>query len=371
YFPKLCPPLCGLEINFRRIRTNPLITVLTGATPTRIGGGPGAYTAEMTIEPRFVTEACTACGDCEKACPIEVDDPFNWGLKKVKAIRLPHELAFPYRFMMDKSAASDPRMAEAAKVCKPNAVKLGMKPEPAIVQAKSVIWATGWEPYDASLLEGLNFGKLPNVITNMTMERMAAPNGHTGGKISRSSDGAPIAKAAFVQCAGSRDEKHLPYCSAVCCMASLKQSRYIREQYPEAELHIFFIDARTPGRHEDFYQMVQDDPKTIIHRGKVAKIEEAGDGAVMVIAENTLTGKLEKVTVDLAVLATGMKPVATEIPILKGSLDQFGFISGNGKSTWIAAGVAAAPKDVASTNEEATGAVACALKQMAGKCHGN
>ena len=30
YFPKLCPPSCGLEINYRRIHSNPRITFYTG-----------------------------------------------------------------------------------------------------------------------------------------------------------------------------------------------------------------------------------------------------------------------------------------------------------------------------------------------------
>jgi len=145
-------------------------------------------------------------------------------------------------------------------------------------------------------------------------------------------------------------------------MASLKQSRYVREQYPDSEIHIFFIDARTPGRWEDFYQNVEDDDKTIIHRGKVAKIEDAGDGMVTVTAENTLTGGLEKVTVDLAILATGMQPPAkNEKPPVKANIDDFGFIWPGGV---IAAGVASGPKDVAASNQDATGAVAKALQFM-------
>ena len=202
----------------------------------------------------------------------------------------------------------------------------------------------------------------------MQMERIASAGGPTSGKITRPSDGGAITRVAFVQCAGSRDEKHLPYCSAICCMASLKQSRYIREQYPEAELHIFFIDARTPGRWEDFYQEVQEDEKTVIHRGKVARIEEADNGMVALTAENTLTGKLEQVTVDLAVLATGMVPTfaGKELP-LKANQDEFGFITNNNGSSLIAAGVASGPKDVATSNEEATGVVLQALQMMVGK----
>jgi len=362
YFPKLCPPICGMEINFRRIKQNPLIKVITGAHPVKIDGDPGNMTAEIVIEPRYVTEACTACGDCEKECEIEVDDAFNFDRKKAKAIRLPNEMAFPYRYFIDDVAAKDPAMKKLVDICPAKAIDLEMKPESVTINAKAVIWATGWQPYDAAKLEGVNYGKLPNVVTNMIMERMSAHGGITDGKIVRPSDGGLINKVAFVQCAGSRDRNHLPYCSAICCMASLKQSRYVREQYPDSEIHIFFIDARTPGRWEDFYQNVEDDDKTIIHRGKVAKIEDAGDGMVTVTAENTLTGGLEKVTVDLAILATGMQPTAkNEKPPVKANIDDFGFIWPGGV---IAAGVASGPKDVAASNQDATGAVAKALQFM-------
>ena len=361
YFPKLCPPTCGLEINFRRIRQNSRITVMTGAEPTVIEGDSGNYKAGIQIKPRYVNENCTACGDCEKACEIEVDDSFNFGMTKAKAIRLTNDIAFPYRYFIEASAAGNPDMKKIEEICPAGAIDLGMQAKTIQVDAKAVIWATGWMPYDAARLEGMNFDALDNVVTNMMFERIAALC-DLETKITRPSDGAPITKAAFVQCAGSRDRNHLPYCSAVCCMASLKQSRYIREQYPDAEIHIFFIDARTPGRWEDFFQAVQDDDKTVIHRGKVAKIEKNDENTVTLIAENTLTGKLENVTVDIAILATGMVPVA-KTDNTPGSMkkDDFGFLYSNGI---ISTGVAAGPKDVAAANEDATGAVLRALQQM-------
>ncbi len=362
YFPKICPPTCGLEINFRRIRQNPKITVLTGAEATKIDGKSGAYTAEINIEPRYVTEACTNCGDCVEPCEVEVDDSFNFGLTKAKAIRLANDNPYPNRYFIDSSAVNDPNMKKLVDLCPVKAINLDMKGEIVSIEAKSVIYTTGWEPYDANNLEGLNFGTLPNVVTNMMFERMTATAVNEESKVVRPSDSADVNKIAFVQCAGSRDRNHLPYCSAICCMASLKQTRYIREQYPDAEIHVFFIDARTPGRWEDFYQSVQDDEKTIIHRGKVAKIEDAGSGDVTVIAENTLTGNLEKVTVGMTVLATGMVPNAkTNKPLLESKQDEFGFIWPGGV---IAAGVATGPKDVAGSNQDATAAVAKSMQDM-------
>jgi quinone-modifying oxidoreductase subunit QmoA len=366
YFPKLCPPVCGLEINFRRIRQNPKIKVLTGASPTKIEGDTGAYKATITVEPRYVKGDFSELTECADKCPVEVPNRFDLGLSKVKALHIANELAYPFGYFVEKEAVNDPAMKEFAAGC--DCIDLDMQPETVEITAKSIIYATGWEPYDANKLDNLSFGKLDNVVTNMMMERMASAGGPSQGKITRPSDGNAITKAAFVQCAGSRDEKHLPYCSAICCMASLKQSRYIREQYPDAEIHIFFIDARTPGRWEDFLQEVEADEKTIIHRGKVAKIQEAENGMVTLTAENTLTAKLEQVTVDLAILATGMVPNAQkDKPHINLKQDEYGFIENMDNSGVAAAGVAVSPKDVASSNEEATGAVARVMKMMGGK----
>jgi quinone-modifying oxidoreductase subunit QmoA len=226
----------------------------------------------------------------------------------------------------------------------------------------AIVWATGWKPYDATKLDNLGFGRYPNVITNVMMERYASENGPTQGKIVRPSDGRDIAKIGFVQCAGSRDENHLPYCSAVCCLASMKQATYVRERYLDAEIHLFYIDVRSPGRMEDFYTKVQEDEKFFFHRGKVGKITQGSDGNVILEAENTLTGEKTKMEVDLAVLATGMVPnTAEERPPLDTALDEFGFIAPDVATGIIGAGVAMRPVDVAMAVQDATGA---ALKAM-------
>jgi len=97
YFPKLCHPTCGLEINYQRIRKNPRLRVLTMCEVTGISGARGGYKASIKRHARYVNERCTACGKCAKATETMVDNPFNYGLDKVKAAYLPHEHAFPMR----------------------------------------------------------------------------------------------------------------------------------------------------------------------------------------------------------------------------------------------------------------------------------
>jgi quinone-modifying oxidoreductase subunit QmoA len=230
------------------------------------------------------------------------------------------------------------------------------------------VWATGWSPYDATKLDNLGFGQYPNVITNVMMERYAAENGPTKGKITRPSDEGEITKIGFVQCAGSRDDNHLPYCSSICCLASMKQATYVRERYPDAEVHMFYIDVRAPGRMEDFYTKVQADEKFFFHRGKVAKITEGANHNVILEAENTLTGAITRTEVDLAVLATGMVPnTSQDAPPLNTALDEYGFIAPDGNSGVIGAGVAVRPVDVVTTVQDATGAALKAVIAGSGR----
>ena len=362
YFPKLCPPTCGMEINLKRMRSNPNVRILTLAEVESVSGAPGDYEIRIKLNPRFVNEKCTACGECEKVCEIERDNDFNYGIDKTKAIYLPHLMAYPRRYVVDPQHAGDDRMKKCVEACDYDAIELDMQPRTVTAKVGAIVWATGWKPYDATKLDHLGFGELPNVITNVMMERYASENGPTEGKIVRPSDGGEIAKIGFVQCAGSRDENHLPYCSSICCLASMKQATYVRERYPDAEVHMFYIDVRAPGRMEDFYTKVQNDEKFFFHRGKVAKITEGSNNSVVLEAENTLTGEITRMEVDLAVLATGMVPnTAQEPPPLDTALDEFGFIAPDGASGVIGAGVAMRPVDVLTSVQDATGAALRAL----------
>jgi quinone-modifying oxidoreductase subunit QmoA len=362
YFPKLCPPTCGLEINFRRIKNNPRVTVLTQARVVKLGGAPGDYEAEVEIAPRYVTEACTACGACTEVCPAERADDFNYGLAKTKAAYLPHAMAYPARYAIDRAACPAGCRA-CVDACKYGAIDLEQKAERKSFRVAAVVAATGWAPYDAARIENLGFGEYKNVVTNVMLERMAARDGPTAGKILRPSDGQAPSSVAFVQCAGSRDENHLPYCSAVCCAASLKQSTYIRALYPEAKVTIFYIDIRTSGLLEDFLTRVRADEKLELIKGKVAKVEEdAATGDLLVTAEDVFGGVKRTTRVNLLVLATGIVPRTEGLP--EGfALDEFRFIAnGNGKVGLYGAGCVRRPGEVSATVQDATGAALKALQ---------
>ena len=367
YFPKLCPPTCGLEINFRRIKDNPGIKVFTLAEVEKVEGAPGNYDVTIKLSPRFVNENCTCCGDCADVCETEIPNEFNFDMDRTKGAYMSSGMAFPFRYTISPQIIGTEDANRCKDACKYNAVELDMEPKIIKINVGAIVWATGWQPYDAAKIDNLGFGRYQNIITNMMLERLASTNGPTNGKIQRPSDDKAPESIGFVQCAGSRDENHLPYCSYICCMASLKHATYIREQYPDAKIYIFYIDLRTPGyRYEKFYKKLKEDENIFFIKGKVAEVSEESNGSITLIAEDTIGGSKISQTVDMAVLATGMQP-STEAgrpnADLKYNADGF-IVNDFEKGGMFAAGCANKPADVVSTNQNATGMALKAIQTL-------
>jgi quinone-modifying oxidoreductase subunit QmoA len=358
YFPKLCPPNCGLEMNYKRIKNSGDITFYTLAEVEKISGQEGSYDVTIKLSPRFVNDKCVGCNACAEACPVEMPNEFNFGLNTTKAAYITHNQAFPFKYVIDGKYCKGASCGKCAEACKYDAIHLDMKPETMTVNVGSVVLATGWDLYDVSKLDNLGAGQIKNVISNMQMERLASPNGPTGGKVLRPSDNKPAKNIAFVQCAGSRDENHLPYCSYICCMASMKQATYVREQYPDSKARIFYIDLRTPGRYEQFYWKVKDDPNVSFTKGKVARITEDPETKDVIIeAEDIMAGKKIKARFDMVVLAAGMVP-STKAAKIPGEISYTpdGFVAAASLKKGIyAVGTLKSPVDVARSVQDATG----------------
>ena len=368
YFPKLCPPYCGLEINFRRIKNNPKIRFFTLAEVEKISGEEGNFDVSIKLNPRFVNENCTCCGKCAEACSMEIDNPFNYGMDKIKAAYLPHDMAFPMRYVIDPALAKSDEAQKVREACPYDAVDLDMAPQTMDLKVGSIVWASGWKPYDANKLDTYGFGTYPDVITNVMMERLASYGGPTQGKILRPSNGEAPSTVAFVQCAGSRDENHLPFCSGICCLASMKQATYIRDQYPDAKIIIFYIDIRATDRLESFYQTVKQDENIEFFKGKVAKVtqDDAGKGLLLRV-EDTTTEELKEVPADLVVLATGMVPNTAEDPIpIEVPYDDYGFVASQSAAPGIyAAGCTRTPNSVSEVVQDGTAAALKAIQSIA------
>jgi quinone-modifying oxidoreductase, subunit QmoA len=365
YFPKLCHPACGLEINLRRLKGNRKVRVLTLAEVTKIEGRRGDYRVTLRIAPRYVNENCTACGACADAVSAEIPNPWNYGLNRMKAAYLPHAMAYPQRYVLDPSILGTPESEKARAACRYGAIDLEMKEETITLNAAAVIWATGWKPYDAAKIQPYGYGRFANVITSVEFERLADPHGPTGGRIVRPSDGKEANNIAFIQCAGSRDENHLRHCSRICCMASLKQTQYVREAYGDAARStIYYIDIRAIDRFEDFYRKVQADKMVTFVKSKPARIDEdRATGELTVHGVDTEGYHRYATAHDLAVLAIGMEPSVRGADIPAEVLeDSSGFLQPLPAGAVFGAGCATNALDVNRSVQSATAAALRAIQ---------
>ncbi len=366
YFPKLCHPTCGLEINLKRLKAQKRIRVLTLAEVGAISGTPGDYTATLKLKPRYVNDNCTACGECAKAVSAEIANPFNYGMDKTKAAYLPFSMAYPQRYVLDASIIGTPDADKAKAACKYNAIDLDMQEADLTLKVGAVIWATGWKPYDAARIQPYGYDRYKNVITSVEFERMLDPFGPTGGKLVRPSDGKEAKDVAFIQCAGSRDRNHLKHCSRICCMASLKQSTYVGEKFGDAgKASIYYIDIRAIDRLEDFYKRVQADPKVKFIKSKVANItEDQASGDPILHGVDTEGYHRYDNKHDLVVLAVGMEPSVDAAKIMPGvAADASGFIDINATSEAVfGAGCASNALDVNRAVQSATAAALRAIQ---------
>jgi quinone-modifying oxidoreductase subunit QmoB len=182
----------------------------------------------------------------------------------------------------------------------------------------SIVVATGWKPYDAKKLDYLGYGLTPDVLTNVELEELYSDLSGKGKNenftLNRKSNGESVKSIAFIQCAGSRDEEHLPYCSTVCCMSSLKEAALIRKNNPDANVYIIYKDIRTPGEYENFYRKMQDDEGIFMVKGDVSAVSyDKNNNIIDLKVKNTLFGGDIDLNVEMAVLATGMVPNSGEI----------------------------------------------------------
>jgi len=364
YFPKMCHPACGLEINLRRLKANRNVRVMTMTEVVRIEGKRGAYAATLKIRPRYVNENCTACGECAAAVSSEIANPYDYGQGKIKAAHLPYAMAYPQRYVLDPSLIGTEEADKAKAACKFDAIDLAMQEATVELAVGAVVWATGWKPYDAARIQPYGYGRFPNVITSVEFERLADPAGPTGGKLLRPSDAQEAKNIAFIQCAGSRDENHLRHCSRICCMATLKQTQYVREAYGDAaKSTVYYIDIRAIDRFEDFYQMVQKDATVTFVKSKVASIEQAKNGDPVLYGVDTEGYHRYASAHDLVVLAIGMEPEANGIKLPDDVItDSSGFIEGSADGGMFGAGSAASPLDVNRSVQSATGAALRAIQ---------
>jgi heterodisulfide reductase subunit A len=230
------------------------------------------------------------------------------------------------------------------------------------VMADAVVVATGFTLFDAHRKQEYGYGLYNNVITSVDLERMMK-----SGRVTLA-DGSEPRRIAILHCVGSRDEKvGQRHCSKVCCITGVKQAIELKEMYPQADVFNFYMDIRMfgPG-YEELYREAQERYNIHFVRGRISEAAETINERIQIKAEDTLTGRPLRMTVDMLVLLVGMSPnyenrdIATSasLPLSPNgyfkSKDSFlGAVMSEREGIFYA-GTATAPKSLADTLAEAS-----------------
>ncbi|MFX1564708.1 MAG: 4Fe-4S binding protein [Promethearchaeota archaeon] len=381
-FPTLDCSSCILTPKMSLVGQHSNIELLTYSEVREVDGYVGNFKVKVERKPRYVIEdKCTACGDCLEVCPVNVPDEFNAGLGWRKAIYIPFAQAVPNAYVLDTEHCLGMTPIACGKckdACEAEAIDYEMKPEILELDVGAIIVATGFELFDAMRQLEYGYGKYPDVMTNLEMERMLSAAGPTEGKILRPSTMKKPKQIAYIQCVGSRNERYNAYCSRVCCMAALKQARQIREKYPDIEVTIFYIDMRAFGKgYEEFYEITSREHGVTFVRGRVSEIRRSFETDRLVVrAEDTFLSQPVEAEVDIVVLSCGIEapkdlPHLARVLGLQRSADGFLLeahpklrpVETNTDGIFIA-GAAQGPKDIPDSVAQAKGAAASALAMV-------
>jgi len=313
-FPTMDCSICILAPKMSDVGHHPNIELLTNSEVVDVKGYIGNFHVKVLKKPRYVTDDCTACGECVEVCPVIAPNEFDVGLAIRHAIYTPFAQAVPSAYIIDMDLCLNKEKIivcdKCLKACERQAINFEMKPETIELEVGTVIVATGADVFDPSSLPKYRYGKYPNVITSLEFERLINAGGPSGGHLIRPSDMQIPKRVAFIQCVGSRSEKSgRLYCSNVCCMNTIKDSLLIKEHWPETEIHVFYIDIRAYGKgFEDLYIRARKEGVKFIRGLPAEIIEDRKTCNLWLIGENTLQKELYKVNVDMAILSIGLEP---------------------------------------------------------------
>ena len=293
---------------------HPNIELMTFSECESIDGYVGNFTAKIRKKARYVdADLCNSCAECEKVCPQVRPDGFQAGLSSRKAIYIPFPQAVPssYILNMEDCLGNNPiACGKCAEVCDKKAINYDDIDEVVTREIGSVIVAIGMDVYDPTEMDEYGYTRYDNVITSMEFERLISAGGPTEGHFVRPGDQRQPKRIGFIQCVGSRNPKiGRPYCSNICCMNTIKDTLLLADHYPDVENTVFYQDIRAFGKSfEDMFQRSKEAGTRYI-RGLPGDCEEDPEtGNLKVTVENTTTGRIEQIDLDMVVLSIGVQP---------------------------------------------------------------
>jgi heterodisulfide reductase subunit A len=363
---------------------HPNIEVLTSTDIVACEGQAGDFTIRLSPRPQYVdTTQCINCGRCTEVCPVDRPSGFQMGLTTRKAISKSAPRAVPDAYyLLDKTDECDD-CHKCMEVCPTNAIDLNAVSTEREVRVGAVILAVGFQLFDPHELQEFGFGRFPNVITSMQYERLASASGPTEGVVARPSDGRAPKKIAWLQCIGSRDQKH-PYCSAICCMYATKEALLAKQRLPGVQTNIFTMDERAFNKEYNAYYLQARDQHGIQYtRCRISEIHQ--DPITHDLILRYPSGRLHGEAAagqgpviedrfDMIVLAVGVRPPQEAeylARVLDIELNEFGFCQTDkftplqtSRPGVFVCGAFASPKEISETIIDASGAAAEAMRLM-------
>ncbi|MGB9629507.1 MAG: FAD-dependent oxidoreductase [Thermodesulfobacteriota bacterium] len=369
-FPDLHPAFPNLIAKAQEVERHPRIDLYCYSELEEVKGFVGNFDLVIRRKATYVDwEKCSGCGLCIENCPEEIVSPFERGLGMRKTIDFLYPHSVPQKPIIHRNACryflkGNCRTCE--EICPEKAILFGQEEERIQKKVGAIVVATGYDLFPKEQLGEYGYGEIPDVVDGLTFERMLSPEGPTRGKILRPSDRRVPKEMVFIQCVASRDpDRYMPYCSRVCCMYTAKQAKIYKEQVPDGQPYIFYMDIRSDCKgYEEFLQKTIEEKGLLYLRGRVSRVFQE-DGKVKVLGVDTLTGRMVEVLADMVVLATavvpshGVKELATK---LRATADRHGFLTeahiklypveSSTKGIYLA-GCGQSPKDISDTVSQA------------------
>ncbi len=302
---------------------HPNIKLLAYAEVEDIKGYVGNFKVRIRKKARYVREGeCTSCGDCANVCPVVVPDEFQMGLGSRKAIHIPFPQAVPAAYLVkaEECLGQNPiACGKCIEACEKKCIDFDMQDEILDVEVGAIIVATGMDVYDPTALDEYGYTRFPNVVTSLEFERLISTGGPLGGHFGRPGDLKRPRRIGFIQCVGSRTQdpaRGNPYCSNICCMNTVKEAQYLKDNYPDTDIIVFYMDLRAFGKGFEELLMRSKMSGVRYIRGLPGEVRQApADGNLWVTVENTTANRLEVHEFDMLVLAVGARPATTTEPI--------------------------------------------------------